>query len=288
MKSLQKRIAAGLLMAAILLASVFTSVAPADAATLTARQYITKMQKAVQKAKSYEVTEKETLKMNVAGQTMTETMTGNMIVFNKPVKGKSVVKSTVDVAGKKSTQKTVSYVKESKGKIYVYTKNEDGTYTKTDMTNIYQAAGSLNFGDCSDAKIVKKSVKVNKVDTVQISFKIKGKDIVEILEGLGISEENAASMGLDFNSMPPISETIWIDKKTYLPVKASVDMSKFINEFWATFAKILSDSMTETGSDGSDNALNEAIEITCSSAKAIITYKNFNKAANFKFPAGCK
>ena len=67
MKNWKKRMAAALLTA-VMAVGVLANVTPASAATLTAKQYLTKMEKASKKAKSYEVTQTVSLKASQAGQ----------------------------------------------------------------------------------------------------------------------------------------------------------------------------------------------------------------------------
>ena len=65
-----------------------------------------------------------------------------------------------------------------------------------------------------------------------------------------------------------VKVTIWIDKKTYLPVKMTTDMVAFYNGFFKTRYE----------------AMGAESDISYSVAKTTATYKNFNKATKFKFP----
>ena len=68
----------------------------------------------------------------------------------------------------------------------------------------------------SDAKIVKKKIKVNRINTVQISAQVKGSDVVKFFstrignEQRGIGIRQAA---VDYNTLPAIKVTCSMDQK---------------------------------------------------------------------------
>lgn len=268
MKVLKKKLMAGLLTVAVAV-SVLGTVTPVSAASLTAKQYLTKMEKASQKAKSYEVTQTVSLKASQAGQSMTSKTTAKQTVFQKPLKSKLVTTSKVTAEGVDQESKVVAYIKEDEqGNIFEYISTDGSEYEEVDLTDMYSSASELDTSLYSDLKIAKKSVKVNKIDTVQISAKIKGADMGKALTDLGVTGDEIADLGVDFKTLDPIKVTLWIDKKTYLPVKATTDMVAFYNDFFK--------SMYE--------ALEAEMDVSYSVAKTTLTYKNFNKATEFKFP----
>lgn len=268
MRSWKKRMAAALLMAAMAVCTV-ANVTPASAATLTAKQYLTKMEKAYAKAKSCEATQTMTLTGSQAGQSQTAKMTTKQIVFQKPVKSKAVTTMTVKGAGVSQSTKSVVYIKEdSKGNIYEYVSTNGSAYEELDVTDLYSSASDMDVSLYSGAKIVKKSVKVNKINTVQISAKITGADMADALAALGMGVEEIAGMDVDFSSLSPIKVTLWIDKKTYRPVKVTTDMKAFYNSFFKSMYA----------------AVDAESDVNYSVAKITTTYKNFNKATKFKFP----
>lgn len=65
MKNMKKQMTAGLLMVLMLVVSVFGNVTPANAATLTAKQYLAKMDKAYSKAKSVEMSQSTSVTMKM-------------------------------------------------------------------------------------------------------------------------------------------------------------------------------------------------------------------------------
>lgn len=268
MKNWKKRMAAALLTA-VMAVGVLANVTPARAATLTAKQYLTKMEKASKKAKSYEVTQTVSLKASQAGQNVTSKTTAKQIVFQNPVKSKCVTTVKISGDGINQESKSVAFIKETaKGNVYEYISTDGSEYERINVTDIFSNASAVDTSLYSGAKIVKKSVKVNKIDTVQIEAKIKGADMADALAALGMTEDQTAELGVDYKTLDPIKVTIWIDKKTYLPVKATTDMAAFYNGFFK--------SMYE--------AMGAESDISYSVAKSTVTYKNFNKATTFKFP----
>lgn len=270
MRQFKKKMMAGLLLVAMTLCTLGT-VTPADAATLSAKQYLVKMDKVTAKAKSYEMTQTTTLKMSSQGQDMTLKTTSKQIVFQNPIKAKAVATSTIKGAGMDSSSKVVTYLKEdSKGNVSQYISIDGSDYEETDVTELYETADNTKANEAlyASAKIVKKSVKVNKINTVQISAKLTGDAMADTLAQLGISGEDMEALGVDFSTLKPIKVTIWIDKKTYQPVKMTTDMKDFLKSYTEAMYK-------EMGVDSTDSY---------STAKTTTTYKNFNKAKKFSFP----
>lgn len=264
-------------MACILTAAMavctFATVTPANAATPTAKQYITKMGKAVKKANSYELKQTSKMTGSMMGQSVDVTETQKQIYFKKPAKIKTVATSKSTAYGTSTTTKSVSYAKKaSDGHYYLYQSSNGGAYTKMDITDLTSQTLNWDASSYSSAKIVKNNVKVSGINTVQISAKVKGKALGEIFGQLGLGDL-FSQVGIDFSTMKPIKVTLWIDKKTYRPVKIKSDSTDFINDYMET----LYSSMGMSGYGG-----------TYSKLVATTTYSKFNKATNFKIPSSCK
>lgn len=120
----------------------------------------------------------------------------------------------------------------------------------------------------SDLKIVKNSVTVNGKSTVQIQAQLKGEDIAGLLAQLGLNGDNTQGTSSNYSSLSPITISLWIDKKTYYPVKQTIDMKDFMNEY---LSSLVADS-----------------DMSYSKIKTSVTYKNFNKATKFSLPKACK
>ncbi|MCI7323582.1 MAG: hypothetical protein MR508_09875 [Lachnospiraceae bacterium] len=284
MNKLKQRITSGLLMAMMLVVSVFGNATTANAATLTADQYLAKMAKVNAKTKSVEMSQSTTVNMTMNGQTISSKASGSGIIFFNSGKAKYVQKITVKAADQKETQTTRMYVKKSGGKLYLYTSEDGKTYQKEklgDMADFTSQLGKVDTSAYSNAKIVKKSVKVGKVDTVQISCSITGEDMQNAVNQAGVDVSALYEMGLDFSTMKPIKVTYLIDKKTYRPVKCSVDLTAFMNDLFATLMNGFADNDEAAAEIGS-------LEFTCTTAKSTVSYKNYNKAKNFSYPKAVK
>lgn len=268
MKKFKKQLLAGILTA-VMAVSAFASATPVSAASLSAKQYFSKMNKATEKAKSYEMKMSMDMDMVSGGETSSTKTTTTLITFTDPLKVKSVMNMSVTAGGETTNIKMTSYSKQKNNKLIQYTSTDGKTYAKStlDLSDYSDMLGSMQSNDMySGLKIVKKNVTVNGKSTVQIKAAIKGQDIAELLSGLGLEDETQTSY--DYSSLAPITVTIWIDKKTYYPVKQTIDMKDFMNGYLASLS---------TDSD-----------LSYSKIKTTVTYKNFNKATKFSIPKACK
>lgn len=273
-KSVSRKIVAATMAMALAFCS-FGGVTTVDAATISAKQYIAKMTKAQKKVKSYELTQKSST--IYSGQTVSETTTTEKeTVFTKPLKAKITVTSIVNSNGVSQKQHKIVYLKETKsGKIAEYTSKDGKTFDKVEvnkeaLNSVIQASGDGSF---SNAKIVKNNVKVNGKNTVKISVEVTGKDLQNMMSALGVSSAAINSTAIDYSKLPSIKGTYYIDKKTYLPVKITVDTKAFMN-------KML--TLCDTG------MYEHSSMIKIKDSKISTVYTKFNKAKNFSIPKSCK
>lgn len=270
MKNLKKRMLAAVLMAAMAL-TTFANVTPAEAKSLTAKQYLTKMEKASKKAKSYESKTTSTIKVSMEGQNITTKSVTKSIIFADPMKAKSVTTMTLSGDAESNT-KVITYIKQNaKGKLFTYTSMDNGkTYDKEKITgSIEEALGTdTDVSAYKKAKIVKKNVKVNKVNTVQISAQLDPELIGDALDATGASLE-----GMEATDLAPIKVNIWIDKKTYCPIKMTADMTAYLNGYMKQVYAELGEELTE-------DVYTKAVTTT--------TYSKYNKATKFSIPKACK
>ncbi len=250
--------------------STFAAATPVQAATLSATQYFNKMSKAVDKLKSYELSQTTVQKMDMSGQTVNSKTVTKSTVFTDPLKLKSVTNGTTTIAGVNTKSKVVAYAEQAQdGKLYEYVSTNGSAYEKVNLSEYTDQLSDLDVDMYTNLKIVKKNVKVNNVNTVQISGEVDGTQIAEILGQMGLGED---AKNVDYSSLKPIKMTFWINSKNYYPVKCVMDMK----DFMAGYIKLLYDSSDE------DSA------ISYTQAKSTMVYKNLNKATNFTIPAECK
>ena len=258
MKALKKQQIAAILVLSVIL-STFAAVTPVSAATLSAQQYLEKMDIAVRNLKSYDFTQTTDQKMTMEGQIIQNKTVVKQSVYNSPLKVKSVTDTTTVLAGMSSKNQAVAYL----------TKDADGLLWEYISSN--QIKG-MDISMYSDAKIVKKKIKVNRINTVQISAQVKGSDVVKFLDQMGMSKEINAAAAVDYNTLPAIKVTCWIDKKTCRPVRTTADMKAFMNGYMSALYQ----------------KLGQDLKLVYSQAKTTVTYKNFNKAATFTIPKECR
>ena len=97
---------------------------------------------------------------------------------------------------------------------------------------------SIDTDIYSNTRIVKKNVKVNKVNAVQISAEISGKDLgnamSEFFSGLGLGDV----FSVDTSALQPIKVNICIEQKTYRPIKVATDMTAFGNDYMELLVRV--------------------------------------------------
>lgn len=297
LKKIVKQVTALSILFTLSVASV--PVTTASAATLNAKQYIARMEKAQKKVKSYETKTSMSMEMEAAGEKTVNKATVGQVVFTKPKKIKSVTKATQTQGGKTKTDTEYLYLKDNgKGKYTEYSSSDGKTFIKTNVSgasSINSFLKTVDAGSFSGAKIVKKSVKVDGKNTVQIEMQYTGKDLKKALEKLTKESggSNADSQEImdayDFESFRPIKATYWIDKKTYLPVKMTLEGAGFMedltNFFVMMMVNIKDKTVAENGMETENTDVSmEDMKITVKKFKVSTTYKNYNKAKNFKFP----
>ena len=269
MKALKKQQIAVILVLSVIL-STFAAVTPVSAATLSAQQYLEKMGIAVRNLKSYDFTQTTDQKMTMEGQIIQNKTVVKQSVYNSPLKVKSVTDTTTVLAGMSSKNQAVAYLtKDADGLLWEYISSNGSGYQKTGILNYTNQIKGMDISIYSDAKIVKKKIKVNRINTVQISAHVKGSDVVKFLDQMGMSKAAAA---VDYNTLPAIKVTCWIDKKTCRPVRTTADMKAFMNGYMSALYQ----------------KLGQDLKLVYSQAKTTVTYKNFNKAATFTIPKECR
>ena len=194
MKALKKQQIAVILVLSVVL-STFAAVTPVSAASLSAQQYLEKMDIAVRNLKSYDFTQTTDQKMTMEGQIIQNKTVVKQSVYNSPLKVKSVTDTTTVLAGMSSKNQAVAYLtKDADGLLWEYISSNGSGYQKTGILNYTNQIKGMDISMYSDAKIVKKKIKVNRINTVQISAQVKGSDVVKFLDQMGMSKEiNAAA-----------------------------------------------------------------------------------------------
>ena len=158
MKALKKQQIAVILILSVIL-STFAAVTPVSAATLSAQQYLEKMDIAVRNLKSYDFTQTTDQKMTMEGQIIQNKTVVKQSVYNSPLKVKS--DTTTVLAGMSSKNQAVAYLtKDADGLLWEYISSNGSGYQKTGILNYTNQIKGMDISMYSDAKIVKKKIKV--------------------------------------------------------------------------------------------------------------------------------
>ena len=135
MKALKKQQIAVILVLSVIL-STFAAVTPVSAATLSAQQYLEKMDIAVRNLKSYDFTQTTDQKMTMEGQIIQNKTVVKQSVYNSPLKVKSVTDTTTVLAGMSSKNQAVAYLtKDADGLLWEYISSNGSGYQKTGILN---------------------------------------------------------------------------------------------------------------------------------------------------------
>ena len=135
MKALKKQQIAVILVLSVIL-STFAAVTPVSAASLSAQQYLEKMDIAVRNLKSYDFTQTTDQKMTMEGQIIQNKTVVKQSVYNSPLKVKSVTDTTTVLAGMSSKNQAVAYLtKDADGLLWEYISSNGSGYQKTGILN---------------------------------------------------------------------------------------------------------------------------------------------------------
>lgn len=266
-----KRIISSLLVMAMAFALVFVP-NTVSAKTMTAKEILTKSEKASQKIKSSESTLNLTLKMKADGQPVNMTAKMTMASFTNPLKTKMQMAINTGILGKLNL---TSYVTETEDGLTTYMKLGDTWYKQTvpNDSDDKSTAGldaetiaALNNESNKNFKVVSTSQKVNGSKTYALKGTISGKMIQTVIDEMGL-DAVLKEVKLDsdiYNTNKKVAVKLWIDQKTMLPVKYTIDMGEYMN------------SVFKNSKDLGD--------ISVSKYTITMTFKNYNKVKDFSIP----
>lgn len=305
-----KGIVALLLAFLTILNSIVPNVTTVYAAT-SASSYITKMNSALKKVKSYHISQTMSTDMSLSmvvgqeKQTQATKMkqTLSQTVVNKPLlQAKSIVKNTTISDGKKQSETSKVYLKQQKnGSISVYEFSNGSKTPSKSVIHKKLVNSILNTIDTNmlvNAKIIKDNVEVNGINTVEVSAQITGKEIDKLIKDmlkisgdLSKEELKEANKAFDFSKVKPITCTYYINKKTYLPVKCIGDVSDFVESFYEVMLNMMFNekiSISENEIPSIDEIPSIEMKVTCKKASMTMTYSDYNKTKSIKYPKSCK
>lgn len=100
-----------------------------------------------------------------------------------------------------------------------------------------------------------------------------------VFAAIGIGGDGSDDAAIDYSGLKAVKTTIWIDRKTYRPIKITTDMTAFMNGYMT----VLIQQMQGMGID-------EAADLDISYTKVATTqvFAKYNKATNFTIHKACK
>lgn len=259
---------------ALMMAAVFVwltaASTPVEAKELTASQIMKKAAATSSKIKNYTSKTDIAITMKYNGTPYAIKLTQKMNYIKKPFKAKSEI--TVQVQGEK--QKATCYFVKKGSKVYTYEKS-GGKWTKSLLD---EQSGNLLINSDPGAAVKSNLKGLKNVKLKNKNVKVSGRKAYVITADIALDKvaqiDNTDLIGntdiIDLSQFAgkKLTVTYWIDKKTYYPLKCSIDMKGLYQTLMGAFA-------------GSED-----LQITKCSAS--VTYSKINKTSSFKLPSGVK
>lgn len=218
--------------------------------------------------------------MTVDGETMDITSSGDMIIFNDPLKLKMNMSQNI------GEEIEIEYYMQSaeNGMVDMYFGNEEMGWNKqqVDMSYVEQLKGNTDYY-LSYAESFESAGEdtVNGEKTEKFQGVMKAEDINEILAETDL-DSVVTSVGGDvsnlenvFEGLEDIPMTIWISEESGYPVKYDMEISQMLQVVMEN---------TLAAYEGAEG-MEEVPEINISNAKIVMTYSDFNEAEDFEIPA---
>ncbi len=253
---------------ALMMAAVFVWLSaastPVEAKELTASQIMKKAAATSSKIKNYTSKTDIAITMKYNGTPYAIKLMQKMNYIKKPFKAKSEI--TVQVQGEK--QKATCYFVKKGSKVYTYEKS-GGKWTKSLLD---EQGGNLLINSDPGAAVKSNLKGLKNVKLKNKNAKVSGRKAYVITADIALDKiaqiDNTDIIDLSQFEGKKLTVTYWIDKKTYYPLKCSIDMKGFYQTFMGVFA-------------GSED-----LQITKCSAS--VTYSKINKTSSLKLPSGVK
>ncbi|MSS63345.1 DUF6612 family protein [Velocimicrobium porci] len=271
-----KRIISSLMILVMALTFVFVP-NTASAKTLTAKQILTKSAAATQKVKNYEGTMNLNLKMKASNQTLNMAAKCSMVNFVNPLKSKIKMDIDTGLMGKIGL---TTYMVQDGENITTYILLGDTWYKQTVSAEEAgskagvdaSAIASLTNSAYKNFKVTSTKEKVNDKKVYTLKGSISGKMIKTVIDQANLEEVlKSIDPSMDssvYDTDSKVTIKVWIDQKTMLPLKYSIDMGEYLE----SVAKNMKDS-----------GISSVSKYTIS-----FTFKNYNKAKSFTIPAAAK
>lgn len=258
----RSKIIALLLVMVFMVLSINTVSAEAKGKELTAGQILKRSVATSSKIKSFTMTQDVSMIMKLDGKVYKQS-TVDKVQYNKnPLRVKRV--STFKSNGEKD--QSVDYYVKKGNKIHNYAKTEDGDYTKIkshgvkekDLNTLNPAKQLKEYMKYfENTKIKKRQVKIFGRNAYVITSQMDMRKMLEISKD-GNSQDMQNAKG------QKVKVTYWIDKKTYYPLKCSIDLTEVYNKLFESYP---------------------SLEMKISKCDITINYTKINKTGKVKLPS---
>ena len=251
---------------------------------LTAEEMIAKANDSINKAASMDVKMKVDINMQLGGTDQSIETEIETSMFTDPLKIKEITKmggqTLLETYAEKVGDKIILYI----GMGDQWEKDEMSVEGfNAESSGNYQENAEMYLESMQSFEAAEETETVNGVETVKITGKITGEDIKKVIEASGSLEGIDEMAGGDealgsllndvYNNMGDIAIAVWLDQKTYAPVRFEIDMTECISSlFTAIFANM---GITE-----------DMIKVNSAVSKMDIS--NINSAAEFEIPEAAK
>jgi len=252
--------------------------------TPSAKDILSKCEKASSDAKSMKVNLNMDMKISTQGQSMDMKVLSISSVFTKP--SKTMTETSITLFAGNPVTTTTQYMETSGNNYVVYTKAADKWSKSTINLDTYKKMfGTANVSDfvkqfASVYKNVelKKSEKLNGTDVNVLVLTISGDKMSSLLNGIMPSLGNNTSL-LNIKGLKDLTSTFYIDKSTNLPVKMTMDLTDYMN----TIIKYMTQNSSATSSENAQ--LNN---IKYDKVSFELVYSDYNSVKEFTIPTEAK
>lgn len=218
------------------------------------------------KSMTYEMT--MDMGMTAAGEAVNMTSTGNIDYIKDPMTMK--MEMNMDFGDESAATTMTSYMETVDGEMVMYTNTADAWYKQSagsaDMMEQYDATKTINAYVSDTAQFKETSTEeINGTEATKYEGVISEENLTKAmaesgaLSQLGAEGMDEATLKNLFEGMGDLPMSIWIDKKTVLPVKYEMDMSSMVKKL---MEKMLAEQDSEVTANTSVEKMKISIVIT--------------------------
>ncbi len=208
---------------------------------LTAEEIIEKFAESSASVDNCEATMKMNMTMESAGESFSITMDSTMqMVMNPDIEAK--VAMNMDM-GEMGAYDMETYIVKEEDAYYTYVKASD-MWMKQEIPSEELESQLSTYKDQVDYSVYTDNMQnfklegeelVGEKETYKISGVITGESLKAVMEKSGVSDYAVADTeGIDYSQLGDLKITLWVEKKTFVPVKIYMDMADMMANMLAS------------------------------------------------------